>query len=498
MKKVTLILTALLLMSTLLTACASDSGNTADTTASVDTTAADTNAEVTEPAEYTAPGVTFDGRTVTFLDYITDDYFWHAATYSDIFCDDENGDPVNDAQYKRNQKVEEELDIKLAIHSVGNVGRLTSGPEFRRLVMAGENLIDVGFMFTGEMRSILSEPSMTIDFNEISTMDLDASWWDQNFIDEFTLYGKLSALTGDISLFSNFAPIMLFYSKQLAENYDLGDFYDMVMSRTWTSDKMIEMCKKVAHDVNGDGKMDVEDCYGMALQNGLLISMFLSSGQHLVDNTGEEIIPVVNNERTINIIERFSPFIDNTNVNNNVKVFASRFKNVYYEHHIPTFKDNRILFNYNQLLIMFELRAMETDFGVLPWPLFDEAQENYASDISTSWATAMMIPATQGDLDLIGHVLDSLGYYSQQYVTPAFIDTTVMDKAIRDDESAEMLEIILNSRTYDIGHFYGWGGISSMINTLASSGSTDFASQYASVEAKFISDIDAAMEQLRG
>jgi len=37
-----------------------------------------------------------------------------------------------------------------------------------------------------------------------------------------------------------------------------------------------------------------------------------------------------------------------------------------------------------------------------------------------------------------------------------------------------------------------------MINTLASSGSTDFASQYASVEAKFISDIDAAMEQLRG
>nr|MBQ4318703.1 hypothetical protein [Clostridia bacterium] len=363
MKKATLLMTALLLMSTLLTACASDSGNTADTTASADTTAADTNAEVTEPAEYTAPGVTFDGRTVTFLDYITDDYFWHAATYSDIFCDDENGDPVNDAQYKRNQKVEEELDIKLAYHSVGEVTRTKNAAEFQRLVMAGDNLIDIGFMFTGEMKTILAQPSMTIDFYDVNTIDLDASWWDHKFIEEFTLFDKLSALNGDISLFGNFATMAIFYSKQLAENYDLGNFYEMVSDNQWTSDKMIEMCQKVANDLNGDGKMDIEDCYGMALQDGLLSSMVISSGERYVDRDGDDIIPAINNERTINIVEAFSPFIADYNLNNNTKNFSSRYSNVFYELHIPMFKENMILFNYNQLVIMFELRAMESDFG---------------------------------------------------------------------------------------------------------------------------------------
>jgi len=493
-------LLAVLTVSSILASCGSgDSAGTSETTAANNDNAAAETTTVAETAEYTSPGVKFDGRTFTALDYDTDDYFWQAATYSDILCEEENGDPINDAQYKRNIKVEEDLDIKLAIHSVATVSRTTSAPEFKRLVLAGEDLIDVGFMFTAEMKNILSDSSMMLDFGDVATMDLDASWWNHKFIDNFTIYDKITAVTGDISFYGNTAPMSIFFSKQLAEDYSLGNLYEKVRDRSWTSDAMIEMCKKVANDINGDGKMDIEDCYGMALQNGLISNMLISSGGKFVERDGDDITPAINTERNISIIEKFVPFIADPNLNNNTKNFSSRYSNVFYELHIPMFKDNRILFNYNQLVIMFELRAMESDFGVLPWPLYDELQDDYITDTSASWDTAVLIPATQDDLDFVGYVLDALGYYSQQYITPAFIDTTVMNKAIRDNDSAEMLELILDTRTYDIGYFYNWGGVHSMLTTnLVGQNSTDFASNYASIEAKFISDIEKTMTQIKG
>lgn len=69
-----------------------------------DTTGETTTIEDTTAApEYLPPDVDYEGATFTILDYDTDEYFWHAATYSDIHAEEDNGDPINDAQFKRNR-----------------------------------------------------------------------------------------------------------------------------------------------------------------------------------------------------------------------------------------------------------------------------------------------------------------------------------------------------------------------------------------------------------
>jgi hypothetical protein len=113
---------ALLLLAAMLTSLASCGGDTSapsgDTTASAGdgTTAA-------EPSEYVNPGVDYKGETFTILDYQTEEYFWQAASYSDIHAEEEYGDPLNDAQFQRNRAVEEALNIKLDTYPVGGVGR---------------------------------------------------------------------------------------------------------------------------------------------------------------------------------------------------------------------------------------------------------------------------------------------------------------------------------------------------------------------------------------
>ena len=78
---------------------------------------------------------------------------------------------------------------------------------------------------------------------------------------------------------------------------------------------------------------------------------------------------------------------------------------------------------------------------------------------------------------MTGHVMDTLGAESKNELTPAYYDVTLIGKVSRDAESAASLDIIIDTIRYDIGYLSGIG-ISSMLNTMANSFTTDLASQY--------------------
>ena len=67
------------------------------------------------------------------------------------------------------------------------------------------------------------------------------------------------------------------------------------------------------------------------------------------------------------------------------------------------------------------------------------------------------MPSILAELDMIGHVIDAYGWQAQQYITPAFIDFTVLDKSIRDEDSAEMVELILDTQTFGMAYIFNWG-----------------------------------------
>jgi len=232
-------------------------------------------------------------------------------------------------------------------------------------------------------------------------------------------------------------------------------------------------------------------------EGGSMVQFVLASGQRLSERDADgEISIVVNTEKTANIIEKVVPVLRDKKVNMYAGDYASKYSSVFVDLYLKRFIENGAMFYCNQILVALNLRDMEADFGILPMPKYDEAQENYYAPQNNSWSTFIIVPVTNPNLDMTGDVLNALGYHSQQLITPAFIDQTVMSKAIRDDESAKVLELLYDNIVYDIAQYYNWGNVNSQFSSMLGYNQTGFASQYASIEENVLAALDDTVLQL--
>ena len=118
---------------------------------------------------------------------------------------------------------------------------------------------------------------------------------------------------------------------------------------------------------------------------------------------------------------------------------------------LVTFGNGEAFFYPSALGGAHSLRDMSDDFGILPYPKYDENQENYY--ILTSGGTVATIPVTlpEDRHENVGILLDALCRDSQQNLLPTYKEIVLKTKYARDEDSAEMLDIIFGSLTYDLG-----------------------------------------------
>ena len=121
---------------------------------------------------------------------------------------------------------------------------------------------------------------------------------------------------------------------------------------------------------------------------------------------------------------------------------------------------------------------------------------NISYFIACSTATALIVPSWNTDLDRVGYVTDALGYYSKELVLPAYYESTLEAKAIRDDESLEMLDIMVNSKIFVLNDVFNFGKSQNILTGLVTSGTNNFASEYASFEGAIKADIDKFIESI--
>ena len=157
------------------------------------------------------------------------------------------------------------------------------------------------------------------------------------------------------------------------------------------------------------------------------------------------------------------------------------------------FKDGRALFMYHMTESAQNfLRDMEDDYMILPMPKGEVAQDDYHSYVN-AWADAFVAIPTTADPELAGVVTEALAFWSWKYIRPKSYEMTYKLKTARNDNSAEMLDIVFSTLCLDFNYIYDFGGTFTALRSVAG-GDKELASALASKMDKANTDIEKFVE----
>ena len=128
------------------------------------------------------------------------------------------------------------------------------------------------------------------------------------------------------------------------------------------------------------------------------------------------------------------------------------------------------------------LKYMPDLYGILPHPKIDVDQEEYSSLVWEHHDSILGIPEYAADKEMCAVILEALSWESYYTVYPMFYETILLSRAAKDSESKAMLQIILDTRSYDPGLYWdnasGLHGNDGLLR-LSKTGSSDIASKWA-------------------
>ena len=435
--------------------------------------------------------VDFGGYEFTFLVRTnTTDPDWTEWGHRDISAEDQNGEIINDAVYTRNKKIEEKYNIAI---KEAEVPLLELPSLVSKTVGANDDSYDAILPVLNQLANIAQRGEI-INLFKAPNLDLEKPWWNQGCVKDLSIIGKLFGIQGDILIMDNDALEAMIFNKTLISEHELENPYDIVKSGEWTFGKLIEMSKTVSKDLNGDGKMYIkDDLFGCIIQADTNVS-FISSGGEKICAKDENDYPMITfgNERCYRIMEAISDLmLDEDNV-----VMLHRYMGVFpiYDEQVKMFSENRALFSWLRMRIVERLRGMETDFGIIPQPKLDKSQEKYITSNNPHVPPTITIPRTASNLERTGMILEDLCAESRYTLQPAYYEINLRGKFVRDDDSQEMLDIILSNTVYDIGYIYDFGGLGGAILWSGMKKETNYASMFEKTEKAMQKAIDKTIE----
>ncbi len=434
----------------------------------------------TETADIAIPNlpsdISFDGHVFTFLITGNTENNWQKNDFS---AEAETGEAFHDARYQRNRAIEERFNITIKTEEQfgGTKGKGTGFTTIQKCVMSNDTTYDAG-MIAGYDCANLAYTGMLYDLNSMPYINLTQRWWDQRVNEDLMIGGKVFYTTGDISTADNDATGAILFNKKIVQEHDMASPYALVREGKWTIDAMTKMSADISADLNGDGKYDDNDRYGAIIWDDTMMGIINASGEKCCTVKPDGTLALtLYNERVLKMFESFRDAYYDPSV-------SYAYQRVSYDITTPVnmFANDQALFFMQLLDLVTYFRDMKTDFGILPLPKLDENQDRYYSTIGSWHSVFLCAPAVQENADRTGIILEALAAESYNTVTPAYYEKTLVGKYIRDDESKDMVDIILSSHVYDLGWFYQIGKYCDEVLYLWWNKDPDFASMYAKHE----------------
>ncbi|MCL2096817.1 MAG: hypothetical protein FWH10_07945 [Oscillospiraceae bacterium] len=426
---------------------------------------------------YVYPELDGGGRDFKF--YNVPENVWEY--YTDLAFEEPPSDILDDAVYKRNRFVEEKFNINIVEINMPGNDMWNHNPDVRRMLMAGDDTYDAIFIpasFNGTVGAMLSE-GLFHDLRSIPTMDLDKDYWNQTMLKEAAIGSgdQIFYAGSSINLFTTQAMACVFFNQDIMQNTGIDLPYSLVKEGKWTYDAFMQYQRSGA-SLNGASSFDWEQSgtaiYGLTAHNFSANALLAASGARYIASENGRPALAVRESRFFDALQKIGEILD---PNGGLYLYANDYSD-YIFHYENIFRNGRALMAICELKAANVFRAMESNFGIVPMPKYDENQEDYQT-LLINQTPVLIMPHTNSDIEFTGAVLDALAYVSNRDVVPVLFDVAVSQKQLRNEESIEMLELIKNRGSFEIGMAYGWTNtlVEAVATSLGEAQPMDVASQ---------------------
>ncbi len=434
-----------------------DSGAPVAVPAATETTAAPETADPLLPADVKDLG----GRTYHLL---------YPTSRNYIAAEEQNGNGLNDALYRRDQETEDALNVDIVLAKVSAIGDVF--PAVQAAVAAGDAAYDFVVNHVNSNLVRYASDNVAADWNTVPHVDFTKPYWHADIIDSLSVNGKAPYACSDICIIET---VIMLSNKKLASDLHLGSLYDLVYEGKWTWDKLAELSGAVRADINGDTVYDEKDRYGIVINcsssQWMLRDIPSSCGLFIYKNDAKGLELTVGEEKTGDVLKKITALFNG----GGGYVFKEKGTDLKYSAELFG-QGNYLTYFVPSISAPATFNDLPFDYGILPLPKYDEAQEKY---LTLSWANNLIIPVN-ADKDVSGLVSEWMSYFGYQFLRPVFYDSLLSTRFAQDTESMDMLDIIFSNLVFDPGINFKSKNFYSYFDDLVIANNSDFASFYAS------------------
>jgi len=435
----------------------------------------DDGAEIAASPKEAIPVIDCGGREFNFL---IGDVAW---TFRDIIAEEFTGEALNDAKYQRFRTIEDRYNIK--INQLHNAEIQHTSDLLKKSVMTDDIQYDLTYLHASGVPQTVSA-GLLMDWGTFRYPDFDNPWWNKKNMNAMTVKNVLLLSPSAIELQYSSA---ICFNKQMVQDNALESPYELVKSGDWTMDKFYELCSGLSKDLNGDGKWDRQDQYGFTTNCNWMLKSYLYAGNHSVLVKDENDAPQLNGDyaRLSMIVEKMMRLFTQNNV--------SYMYEANIDGNFPISMDSGRVFAIGMHLGEISLlRNSDIDYGIVPMPKLDKAQQEYTGIF---WGGFYSVPINTPDKEASGIIFEALSAESHYSIYPVFKEQQLSIKFTRDEESIKMLDMIYENIVYDMAYNYsGLDAYTNILYELYKKKSTDVTSYIEKNEPKLHSALEKIIE----
>lgn len=352
------------------------------------------------------------------------------------------GDTIDDAVYNRNRKLEERFNFSFDEQYYDYTVEGNDAP--RKLLLAGDDTYQLYVGRCVHMFNYASE-GYFYKIDDLTAINTEKPYWNSQLYDNLSIGNAHYFAVGDFNISAfDFTHVLLF-NKKMVDDLNLGDIYSTVLDGKWTFDRFGEMSRAAVSDVNGDSVMDENDQYGYtSLGKQVLPGFWIAGGAlSMKKNDGQLVYTAPTDQKFIDVCQKVFEITWNDNIWHRMPITVDR------EEEMQMFCDGKALFTDSSCFQISLTRDAATDFGIIPYPKYDETQDKYYSRIEG--CELFGVPLTNADPEMTSVILEAMACESRKIVIPAYYEVALKVKFTRDEESSKMLDIAFENRVFDYG-----------------------------------------------